>query len=174
MKLLILLASLVLLSAPAQASDNAVLDQVLAAAVKTFDAAASGMSATTMGVDNTAFGDALRHRRFQSPDGTVAVNFVIQQNSNGDCAHFAAYVGPVDDGGGAYMFFCPQFFLPGADALRVTTVLHEMVHIVAGPDECRAMAYTARLQQRASGTFQPVAAYWNKNGCNASRYSLPN
>ena len=71
------------------------------------------------------------------------------------------------------LVLCPQFFSDGADALRVLTVLHEMVHAVAGPDECQAMAFAARVEHAATGQFTPVDAYWQASGCEGSAYRLP-
>ncbi|GLQ10134.1 hypothetical protein GCM10007913_20660 [Devosia yakushimensis] len=128
-----------------------------------------------MGVDNAAYADALKARRFHSArTGNVRdVIFVIEDSEKGSCAKFAAYVAGVSNSEAAHLFICPQFFTPGADLLRETTILHEMVHVVAGTDECQAMAYTAQIQMLATGSYVPVAKYWKENGCAGSRYRLP-
>lgn len=154
---------------PVQAQPTELLDRALQSARQSFERAASQLGASIMGVDTAAYGEAIRHRRV----GSRAIHFVIQETANGSCARFAAYVGKVEGSDDAYLFLCPQFFSPGADALRETTILHELVHVIAGPDECRAMSYTAHLQMLAAGVFQPVALYWQAHDCSASRYSLP-
>ena len=68
---------------------------------------------------------------------------------------------------------CPRFFTPGADELRELTILHEMVHVVAGTNECQAMAFAARVQHAATGRFTPVDGYWRASGCESSQYRLP-
>ena len=155
-RLALLWAALLLLVSPAFAQNNAMLDQALKSARQTFAQAAPDMGAVSLGVDNSLYADALLRNRFQSPSGQVDVGFVIEDRNGGECARFAAYVAPVADKSASYIFLCPKFFSPGADVLRETTILHELVHIVAGPDECRAMAYTAKLQSRATGAYQPV------------------
>ena len=99
--------------------------------------------------------------------------FKQQDASDSRCASFAAYVIPAPADSTATIHLCPQFFESGTDALRQTTILHEMVHVVAGPNECRAMAYTAQLQMLATGNFQPVATYWQQSGCTGSAFRLP-
>ena len=59
------------------------------------------------------------------------------------------------------------------DALRTLTILHELVHVVAGPNECRAMAFAARIENLASGHFTDVSRYWQANSCNNSGFRLP-
>lgn len=166
---------LVVLALPAQAQQNALLDKAIAAATRTFERARPQMGAITMGVDNAAYADALKARRFHSARTGNArdVIYVIEESSKGSCAKFAAYVAPVANSEAAHLFICPQFFTPGADLLRETTILHEMVHVVAGTDECQAMAYTAQIQLLATGSYVPVAKYWKENGCSGSRYRLP-
>ncbi|MGV8951562.1 MAG: hypothetical protein ACOH2M_10710, partial [Cypionkella sp.] len=117
----------------------------------------------------------LKRGRFASRTSGTTLDVRVARNDSelGLCAGFAAYVTPAIEQGAMVLTICPQFFLPGADALRETTVLHEMVHVVAGPDECRAMAYTAQIQMLATGRFQPVRDYWARNKCDASRYRLP-
>lgn len=172
-----LLAALVMamLTLPAQAQQVDLLDQAIADATRTFERALPQLGATTMGVDNNAYRDALMARRFHSArtDSARDVIFVIEDSAKGSCAKFAAYVAPVANSEAAHMFLCPQFFTPGADLLRETTILHEMVHVVTGTDECQAMAYTAQVQILATGSYVPVAKYWQDNGCAGSRYKLP-
>jgi len=164
-----LLAVVLVCLGTAQVAAEPALDNALRAAREVFNRAAPALSGTIMGVDTASYAAALL--RQQTPDG--ALQFVIETNENGSCRKFAAYVGRVDGTADTFLFLCPQFFMPGADALRVTTILHELVHVVAGPDECRAMAYAAHLEMLANGRFQPVEAYWQRNGCASSRYRLP-
>lgn len=172
-----LLAALVvaLFALPVQAQQADLLDQAIADATRTFEHALPQLGATMMGVDTKAYGDALKARRFHSARTGSArdVIFVIEDSEKGSCAKFAAYVAGVANSDAAHMFLCPQFFTPGADLLRETTILHEMVHVVTGTDECQAMAYTAQIQMLARGSFVPVARYWKDNGCVGSRYKLP-
>ncbi|UXN73289.1 M35 family metallopeptidase [Devosia sp. A8/3-2] len=172
-----LLAVLVvaIFAVPVQAQQADLLDRAIADAIGTFELALPQLGATMMGVDTSAYGDALKARRFHSARTGSAqdVIFVIEDSAKGSCAKFAAYVAGVANSEAAHMFLCPQFFMPGADLLRETTILHEMVHVVTGTDECQAMAYTAQVQMLARGSYVPVAMYWKENGCAGSRYALP-
>ena len=170
-----LMAGLALLTAPVLAQDYDLVDEALRSAVRTFQQAADRLDAVSMGVSKAEYGDALARGRFSSSllGATLDVRVARNDSEHGLCAGFAAYVTPAIEQGAVVLTVCPRFFLPGADALRETTVLHEMVHVVAGPDECRAMAYTAQIQVLATGTFQLVQDYWNKNNCSTSRYRLP-
>lgn len=170
-----MLAGLVLLAAPVQAQPDDLIDAALRSAARTFDRAAGQLDAVSMGVSRADYSDALTRRRFGSTlwGATLDVRVARNDSEGGLCAGFAAYVTPAIEQGAVVLTICPRFLLPGADGLRETTVLHEMVHVVAGPDECRAMAYTAQIQVLATGTFQPVREYWARNNCQASRYRLP-
>lgn len=160
---------------PAQAQQNNVIEQALQAAARTFARALPRLDAVTMGVPTLDYHDALTQRRFASSlwDRVLDVDVVVKDNGRALCAGFAAYVTPAIEQGAVTLTICPQFFSPGADALRETTILHEMVHVVAGPDECRAMAFTASVQVLAEGAYQSVREYWDKNRCDASGYRLP-
>lgn len=168
----VLLAALALV-VPAWAQQS-VLDRALRDAVATAENASAGLGRSAFGVDTAAYLRALRDHVVIGADGqSVPVHFVVEQSAAGSCQKFAAYVLAVANDPGKYVFICPQFFTPGADRLRETTLLHELVHVVAGRDECQAMAFTARLQFLASGSFQPVAKYWADSQCEVSRYRLP-
>lgn len=162
--------------APAQAQQDDLIETALRAAARTFERALPRLDAVTMGVPVQEYRDALVQRRFASSLWGTAldVQLVSNESEQGLCAGFAAYVTPAIQQGAVSLVICPRFFSPGADALRETTILHEMVHVVAGTDECQAMAFTARIQKLATGSFQPVTEYWARNKCNASRYRLPN
>ena len=164
-----------LLSGPAMAQGQATLDRAIDAAIATFEAARPALDEAELGVDVAAYRDALTLQRFGSAHwgGTVTVELVIRETASGSCGRFAAFTRIPPEHGTVSLVLCPQFFSPGADALRELTVLHEMVHVVAGPDECQAMAFTARVEQAASGQFTPVDAYWQANECAASSFRLP-
>ncbi|KRA47700.1 hypothetical protein [Devosia sp. Root635] len=164
-----------LVAPPALAQEQALLDRALDRAIATFEAALPRLGATEMGVDVAAYRDALTLQRFASTHwgGTVTVDLSIRETPTGSCARFAAFVRIPPENGAVRLVLCPQFFSPGADALRELTLLHEMVHVVAGPDECQAMAFAARVEQTARGRFTPVDAYWQTSGCDGSRYRLP-
>ena len=165
---------LTLLATPALAQDRAMLDEAFDAAIATFERALPRLDATP-GVDVAAYRDALTARRFQSElwDGSVTLDLVMRETPDGSCARFAAFVLIPPEHGSVRLVLCPQFFTPGADALRELTVLHEMVHVVAGADECRAMAFAAGIEQAAKGAFTPVDAYWRASGCEGSGFRLP-
>lgn len=164
-----------LLTPPALAEDRAMLDQAVDAAIATFEAALPQLDAGGTGVDLVAYRDALTLQRFQSGywGGTVTLDLQIRDTSDGSCSRFAAFVRTPPEAGVVSLVLCPQFFTPSADALRQLTVLHEMVHVVAGPDECQAMAFAARIEQAATGAFTPVDAYWQASGCGSSAFRLP-
>jgi hypothetical protein len=164
-----------LLTAPAQAQDNAVLERALTRATATFEAALPYLDASEFGVDVAAYRDALTLGQFASDHwgGTVSVTTAIRQGATGSCTRYAAFVRIPPENGSVSLVFCPQFFTDGADDLRELTVLHEMVHVVAGSDECQAMAFAARVQQAANGRFTPVDAYWAASGCEGSSYRFP-
>lgn len=165
----------VLLASPALGQQQAMLDQALDTAIATFEAARPHLDQSKIGVDTAAYRDALTFRRFASTHwgGTVTVDIAIRETRTGSCTRFAAFIRIPPENGTVRLVLCPQFFSDGAEDLRVLTLLHEMVHAVAGPDECRAMAFAARVEQAAAGRFTPVDAYWQANGCADSGYKLP-
>ena len=164
-----------LLASPTLAQEQAMLDRALDTAIATFEAAHPHLAPGEMGVDVAAYRDALTLQRFASGHwgGTVTVDIAIRETRTGSCTRFAAFIRIPPENGAVRLVLCPQFFSDGADDLRVLTLLHEMVHAVAGPDECRAMAFAARVEQAAAGRFTPVDAYWQANGCADSGYKLP-
>ena len=151
------------------------LDDAFSAAIATFERALPHLSASEVGVDVAAYRDALTLQRFQSGvwGGEVTAAARIRDAATGSCSRFAAFVRIPPENGVVDLVLCPQFFHDGTDALRELTILHEMVHVVAGRDECQAMAFTARVEQAASGRFTPVDAYWQANDCAASNFRLP-
>jgi hypothetical protein len=163
------------LSAPAEANDAALLERALTRATATFEAALPQLDATEFGVDVAAYRDALTLGQFGSSywGGTIAVSTSIRDGATGSCSRYAAFVRIPPENGVVSLVLCPQFFTDGMDGLRELTILHEMVHVVAGGDECRAMAFAARLQDAATGTFTPVDAYWQANECAGTAYRLP-
>lgn len=164
-----------LLAGPATAQDHAILNRALDAAIATFERALPRLDSTGSGVDIAAYRDALTLQRFNSDHwgGMIAVDPVIRDGAGGSCSRFAAFVRLPPENGVVRLVLCPQFFSEGADALRELTILHEMVHVVAGPDECQAMVFAAAVEQAARGRFTPVDAYWRASGCVGSRYRLP-
>lgn len=171
-----LVLGLLCLVAPARADDAALLERAQTRATATLEAAFPRLEAVEFGVDVAAYRDALTLGRFQSSvwGGTVTVGTAIRDGATGSCNRYAAFVRIPPENGAVSLVLCPQFFTEGADALRELTILHEMVHVVAGSDECQAMAFAAAVQQAATGTFTPVEAYWEANGCAATGYRLPN
>lgn len=166
---------LLLLVAPTTAQDQATLNRALDAAITTFEAALPRLDTDGTLVDVAAYRDALTLQQFQSDfwGGTVTLDLVIRETPDGSCSRFAAFVRIPPENGEVRLVLCPQFFSAGADALRELTMLHEMVHVVAGPDECQAMAFAAAIEQAARGSFTPVDAYWQASGCENSSFSLP-
>lgn len=168
------LAVALLLSGKAMAQQQAMLDEAFRAAQKTFERALPGMGETQFGVDIEDYGNALLAKRFTSSHWKGAVTLKTEMgDGKGSCSRFAAFVRIPPNQGVVTLVLCPQFFTKGADALRELTILHEMVHVVAGPDECRAMALAALIQQRATGKFTPVDGYWTASGCEGGRFRLP-
>jgi hypothetical protein len=166
---------LAMLALPAQAQQNALLDKAIAGATRTFERALPQMGAITMGVDNSAYADALKARRFSLRPHRQCTRRHLRDRGQQQrlMRQIRRLCRPVANSDAAHLFVCPQFFTPGADLLRETTILHEMVHVVNGTDECQAMAYTAHVQMLATGSYVPVAKYWKENGCAGSRYRLP-
>ncbi|HTN60421.1 MAG TPA: hypothetical protein VL147_02560 [Devosia sp.] len=164
-----------LLPSIVQAQPNDLIEAALRAATRSFTRALPQLDAVSMGVRSAEYGAALRQRQFRSSlsGSMLDVRVEIAGSERGLCAGYAAYVTPAIAQNAMILTICPRFFSPGADGLRETTILHEMVHVVAGPDECRAMAYTAQIQLLSSGGFTPVDAYWARNNCAASAYRLP-
>jgi hypothetical protein len=175
MPICLALLLIALLAGPAMADDRAMLDEAFDAAIATFEAARPALAEFELGVDVAAYRDALTLQQFQSGHwgGRVTLDPDIRDSAEGSCSRFAAFVRIPPDNGVVRLVFCPQFFSTGADDLRRLTVLHEMVHVVAGPDECQAMAFAARIEQAATGTFTPVDAYWQASGCAGSGFRLP-
>lgn len=173
MRILVLSAALLLcLAGPARADPAT---EAFDAAIAQFEAARPDLGPEVAGVSVAAYRDALTLRRFTSPHWGRELRLVVAmaEEARGACARFAAHVllPPADDS--VTLTLCPQFRTSGTDALRRLTILHELVHVVAGPDECRAMAFAARVEQAASGSFTPVDAYWQANGCASSGFLLP-
>lgn len=163
-----------LIAQPAQAQ-QAVVDAAVTEAVSLFEAAWPSLGANDFGVDGAAYRDALSLFSFQSGHwgGPITVALTSTSDGAGNCSRFAAYTLMPPQSGTIRLVMCPKFYTSGADALRRLTILHEMVHAVAGPDECRAMAYAARIEQVATGSHTPVDAYWRANGCAGSGFALP-
>lgn len=176
MRLLPLLVLALALTGPALAEGRqAVLDRAIEDAIVQFERAKPGLSESVFGVNREAYHDALTLHRFHSDHwgGAIGLDLIIRPQATGSCTSYAAFVRLPPERGQVQLVLCPQFFAPGAEDLRAMTILHEMVHVVAGTDECRAMAFTALVQKRASGRFMPVERYWQVNGCPGSGFPLP-
>lgn len=160
---------------PAAAQDRVLLERAFDNALDTFERALPRLGATAMGVPVADYRDALSLMRFNSSHwgGTVTVTTALRGDKSGSCTRFAAFVRIPPENGTVPLVLCPQFFSEGADTLRELTLLHEMVHVVAGPNECQAMAFAAMVQQASAGDFTPVDAYWQAHGCAGSDFSLP-
>ena len=163
------------LASTARADDQALLDKALATALAQAEQALPDLAASAFGVDVAAYHAALRQRPFLSSvwGGEIQIALQIRTEPTGSCSRYAAFVRMPPEAGVLPLVLCPQFFTPGADALRVLTILHEMVHVVAGRDECQAMAFAARVEQLSTGSVTPVDAYWAASNCGSSAYRLP-
>ena len=172
-RLILLIAAIA--ASPALGQDRATVSRAFDGAIAIFDAALPGLATSETGVDVAAYHDALRLQPFSSAHwgGPIRLETEIRAEPTGSCGRFAAFVRIPPENGTVRLVFCPQFFAEGTDGLWALTVLHEMVHVVAGPDECRAMAFAARVEQAARGSFTPVDRYWRASGCDASAYRLP-
>lgn len=170
-----LLLALLVLSGPAHGQQNR-LDAAFEAAIATFERALPKLAATEFGVDVSDYRDALTLQQFRSGvwGGEVTVTPTTRDAASGSCNRFAAFVRIPPENGVVSLVLCPQFFRDGTDALRELTILHEVVHVVAGRDECQAMAFAAQVEMAARGNFTLVDAYWQASGCAGSAYSLPN
>tara|TARA_R110002020_G_scaffold10801_7_gene41012 strand:- start:63 stop:605 length:543 start_codon:yes stop_codon:yes gene_type:complete len=159
----------------AQADDQALLEQALATARAQAERALPALDGSAFGVDLAAYGAALHGEAFASAvwGGPTRLDLQIRREATGSCSRYAAFVRLPPENGVVLLVLCPQFFTPGADDLRVLTILHEMVHVVAGRDECQAMALAAQIEQLATGVVTPVDAYWAASQCAQSPYSLP-
>lgn len=169
---LIVLISVFITLSPARAD---MVDAAFDRAIAQFEKARPGLPAELFGVDTAAYRAALTFREFNSAywGGTVRLRVENGGESNASCARFAAFVRLPPDQGQLTLVLCPQFSTDGADSLRTLTILHELVHVVAGPNECRAMAFAATVEQAATGRFTDVERYWNANSCAGSGFSLP-
>lgn len=157
------------------AQDTPLLDQALSRAVDSFERAFPKLGASLFGVDVAAYRDALTLQQFSSQvwGQTVRVTIRTQGDEGGSCGRFAAFARVPPKDGSVPLVLCPKFFTPEADELRELTILHETVHVVAGTDECQAMAFAAEVQQAATGRFTPVDGYWQASGCEGSAFRLP-
>ena len=172
MRFCLALLFLVLSLTPTRAD---VVDTAFSRAIDQFETAQPHLPAELFGVDVSAYRDALTLRQFSSSywGGTIALRVENGSTENASCARFAAFVRLPPSNGHVSLILCPQFRTEGADALRRLTVLHELVHVVAGPDECRAMAFAAQIEYLASGAFTNVDRYWQANDCDSSGFGLP-
>ena len=156
---------------PAQA---AVVDTAFDRAIAQFERALPKLPSELFDVDVATYRDALTLRNFSSRYWGETVQLKIREGSaDASCNRFAAFVRYPPENGAMSLILCPQFSTEGADGLRSLTILHELVHVVAGPDECRAMAFAAHIEQLATGTFTPVERYWQANNCAGSGFKLP-
>lgn len=171
MRLFSFLLFALFLITPARAD---VIDDAVNNAIAAFERASPTLGATQFGVDTQAYRDALVLGRFSSSHWAepLALN-LVRSAGGGNCTRFAAYVTLPPQQGTVTLTLCPQFVDSGTPALRTLTILHEMVHVVAGPDECRAMAFAAQIEQLSTGTTTPVDRYWQANSCASSGYQLP-
>jgi len=143
-------------------------------AISAFEKARPQLGTERFGVDIAAYGDALTLGRFSSAQWGGNMIVALETGGTGSgCARFAAYVPLPPRDGVVPLVICQQFSQEGTAALRRLTILHEMVHVVAGADECRAMAFAAQVELLATGSFTPVDRYWQSNGCAGSAYRLP-
>ena len=151
------------------------VDTAFSRAIDQFETALPQLPAELFGVDVPAYRDALTLRQFSSSywGGTISLRVENGSKENASCARFAAFVRLPPSNGQVSLILCPQFRTEGADALRRLTVLHELVHVVAGPDECRAMAFAAQIEQLAGDRVTNVDRYWQANDCDSSGFSLP-
>lgn len=165
--------TILLVSAPqsrADAINNAFND-----AIALFERAAPRLSSVHQGVDIGAFRDALTLGQFSSGywGRDITLSITEQTSANGSCANYAAFVRIPPQEGHIEMTFCPEFSTHGTPTLRRLTVLHEMVHVVAGADECGAMAFASAVEYAATGSFTGVERYWRANQCDRSGFALP-
>lgn len=166
--LIFLLSSLT----PARAD---VVDAAFDRAIGQFEMARPTLPAELFGVDVAAYRAALTFREFKSGywGSTIVMRVENGSEASNSCSRFAAFVSLPPSEGQVRLVLCPQFSTQGADALRTLTILHELVHVVAGPNECRAMAFAAHIEQAATGRFTDVGNYWRANGCESSGFRLP-
>lgn len=164
---------ILLLSGPALA--DPAIEAAFKRARQAFERALPDLGTEMFGVDIRAYGRALLLLPFRSPlwEGEARLDVVRRDSAEGSCGSYAAFVRIPPEAGRISLTLCPEFFTPGTEALRALTILHEVVHVVAGPDECRAMALAARIEASATGSHTPVERYWQANGCAASGFSLP-
>lgn len=172
---LALLLCCAIMATPVLANEPAMLQRAFGDARQMFAAARPGLAAHAQGVDIAAYGDALTNQVFTGGawPGQTRLSVQIQSTETGSCSRFAAFVRIPPQDGVVELVLCPEFFSAGTDGLRALTILHEMVHVVAGRDECQAMALAARIEQLAKGSFTPVDRYWQAQDCSAGPYSLP-
>ncbi|MEQ9635601.1 MAG: hypothetical protein RLW68_05905 [Devosia marina] len=143
-------------------------------AIAAFEQAQPRLGTTRFGVDISAYRDALTLGQFTSSHWGSRLTVGLEKGASGSgCSRFAAYVPLPPRDGVVPLVICRQFSEEGTAALRRLTILHEMVHVVAGADECRAMAFAAEVERLATGSFTPVERYWQTNGCEGSAFSLP-
>lgn len=164
-----------LLAGPALGNDQKTLERAWRDAIDSFETALPALGGNAWDVEVSAYRDALTLQRFTARHWGQKVQLAteIRAKATGSCGRYAAFVRLPPEQGKLTMVFCPQFFLPGADDLRSLTILHEMVHVVAGSNECRAMAFAASIEAAAKGRHTPVEAYWRANGCEQSGFRLP-
>lgn len=166
------LTALVALTGPVRAD---AVDTALSDAIALFERAAPALGAAPQGVDLAAYREALTLGTFTSPfwGETLNLDLQVATRAEGACRDYAAYVRLPPREGTVPLVICPEFSTAGTRDLRRLTIVHEMVHVVAGADECRAMAFAAAVEQAALGSFTRVDAYWQAKGCAGSGFSLP-
>lgn len=175
MRLVPLLVTLIIFAISTTPARADAVSSAYGDAIAAFEAARGQLPAEVDGVDVRAYGDALRTGRFTSAywGGEIALEIIESGDNSGSCSRFAAYVRLPPQGGVIRLTLCQQFAQEGTPELRRLTLLHELVHVVAGPDECRAMAFAARIERLATGRHTPVDRYWQSNNCQTSGFRLP-
>lgn len=175
LRTMILLLPIAMVVDPAVAQQSQKLEHALDGAMAAFEMARPHLGDTLLGVDTQAYGAALSLLPLTSPywDTTLQPHLVQRPTATGTCRRYIAYTRRPDPGGTIALVLCPLFFAQPSDHLRVLTLLHEMVHVVAGPDECRAMAYAARIEWLAYGKFTANRVYWSASGCQNSPFDMP-
>ena len=173
MRFCLVLLFLALFSLSATRADMA--DTAFDRALAQFEKALPHLPAELFGVDVAAYRDAMSLRNFSSRHWGGSIRLAVESRSQatGSCNRYAAFVRLPPENGTVTLVLCPQFSTDGADALRTLTILHKLVHVVAGPNECRAMAFAARIENLASGHFTDVSRYWQANSCENSGFRLP-
>lgn len=128
-------------------------------------------------IDPEIYRSALNQGEFYAPywSKSVKVKYVIGTNDTPLCDTSKAYVEHEELNSRelvSTLVVCPGFFTYPHMQYQAETILHELVHVVTGPDECRAFAYAYTIIYFALSEATLNERLWSHYNCDSSTYNI--